>query len=133
MEVVCRCGYHGNQMVEFESETPSKKLVTWNYSNYVDFVEWKVQGTKTLIWACPQCSKVLVRQLGGAIYNGSEQKEMRKRLWNNSQKNKQYLNAVKLPPGKYVAKIVGIRKTRNKPQLHVTLLLDNEVVVKEAH
>ena len=131
MEIICRCGYHGNQMIEFETSTPSKKLVEWQYSGYTNFVVWTTHGTTTLNWSCPKCGKVLVRQLGGLSYNQPELKDMRKRLQSNSYKNERYLKARKLSPGKYTAKILSIRKVRNKPQLHLTLQLDNEVVIKE--
>ncbi len=29
-EVICKCGYKGKQMLEFETETPYKRLVEWH-------------------------------------------------------------------------------------------------------
>ena len=131
MEVICKCGYHGDEMVQFETETPSKALVRWNGSSYFNHVEWIRASSKTLNWACPKCGKVLVRQLGGMSYNGAEQEAMRKRLWHNSRLNEEYLKAEKLPPSTYSGRIVSVRKIRNKPGLLFTIKLDNEVVVKE--
>ena len=131
MNVVCKCGYQGDEMVQYETEVPSRALVRWSGSSYFNHVEWIKSCSKTLIWACPKCGKTLVRQLGGRSYNGTEQEAMRKRLWHNSRLNETYLKAQKLPPGKYEARIVSMRKVRNKPLLHCVLQLTNNVVIKE--
>jgi len=83
--VICVCGYKGEQMIEFETTTPFKRLVEWKSGgSYYNFVSWVKQGTKTLNWACPQCGKILVQQRGGLSYNQPELAGMKHRLRHNS-------------------------------------------------
>lgn len=91
-EVICKCGYKGEQMIEFETNTPYKKLVEWQYgSGYYNFVNWAKQGIKTLNWACPKCKKILVQQRGGLSYNQKELEGMKRRLMHNSWDNERWL------------------------------------------
>ena len=132
MEVICKCGYRGDEMVQFETEIPSKALVRWSGSSYFNHVEWLRKSSKTLNWACPKCGKILVRQLGGMSYNGEEQEAMCRRLWHNSALNDIYLRAEKLPPGTYSGRIINVRKLPRKNARRITIELDNPVVVKES-
>ncbi len=84
MEVNCVCGYEGNQIVQFETHTPSRQLLEYSYNGYWQHKQWIKNGTRTLNWACPVCGKILVRQRGGLSYNQHELEDMRKRLWHNN-------------------------------------------------
>jgi ssDNA-binding Zn-finger/Zn-ribbon topoisomerase 1 len=84
MNIVCKCGYEGNQMVQFQTETPSKQLMEWGCYSYPDHIKWVRDGVKTLNWACPKCGRILVQQRGGLSYNQHEYEDMRRRLQHNN-------------------------------------------------
>ncbi len=84
MEVNCTCGYEGNQIVQFETRTPSRQLLEYSFGGYWQHKEWVIQGVITLNWACPNCGKGLVQQRGGLSYNQPELKDMQRRLWHNN-------------------------------------------------
>ncbi len=91
MEVFCKCGYSGNQMVVYETKTPSRQLVEWQGYSYYNYVKDIKCGTKTLNWACPKCGGILVQQRGGLSYNQPELEDMRKRLWHNNFANGKWI------------------------------------------
>ena len=84
MDIICKCGYEGNQIVQFQTETPSKQLMEYQYGGYFNHVKWVKDGVKTLNWACPKCGKILVQQRGGLSYNQHEYEDMRRRLQRNN-------------------------------------------------
>ena len=93
MEVVCKCGYEGNEIVQFETHTASRQVLEWRGS-YWDHVRWLHQRAvprPTLNWTCPKCGKILVQQRGGLSYDQKELKEMNLRLGRNSWANKRWL------------------------------------------
>jgi hypothetical protein len=92
-EVFCRCGYEGNQLIEFQIETPNKRLVEDKYGGYFDLVKELTSNVKTLNWACPQCNRILVQQRGGLTYRGNETEQMMKRLRQNSRDNERWYKA----------------------------------------
>ena len=130
MNVICKCGYQGEEFVEYETNTPTRQYI--DYTRSYKTVNKTTFGTKTLNWACPKCGKVLVQQRGGLSYDMHEIDEMKRRLWRNSWKNERWLKASKLPPGTYEAKIVSARKVRNKNRVSITLQLKNDVEIKES-
>jgi DNA-directed RNA polymerase subunit RPC12/RpoP len=79
MDVLCKCGYEGDQFVQYETETPLKQLVDYTYG-YRRAIKNLTETTVTLNWACPQCSRILVQQRGGLSYNQHELDDMRRRL-----------------------------------------------------
>ncbi len=89
MNVICKCGYQGEEFVEYETNTPTRQLI--DYTRGYKTVNKTTFGTKTLNWACPKCGKVLVQQRGGLSYDMHEYDEMKRRLWHNSWKNERWL------------------------------------------
>lgn len=83
MDIVCKCGYQGNEVVEYETETPCKQVIDFTYG-YRRVIKTLTMGNKTLNWACPKCGKVLVQQRGGLSYDQHEQEDMRRRLQRNN-------------------------------------------------
>jgi PHP family Zn ribbon phosphoesterase len=83
MEVLCKCGYEGNEFVQYQTITPLKQLVDYTYG-YRRAIKNLTEPIKTLNWACPKCGKVLVQQRNGLSYNEEELEGMRRRLLQHS-------------------------------------------------
>jgi hypothetical protein len=83
MDIVCKCGYEGDEMVEYETEAPCKQVIDFT-RGYRRVIKTLIMGNKTLNWACPKCGKVLVQQRGGLSYDMHEIKGMNRRLSHNS-------------------------------------------------
>lgn len=94
MNVVCRCGYRGDQMVEYETKTAHKQLVEWVGTSYYNVMKTAL-GHTTLNWACPKCGRILMQHRGGWSYNHSEWNTLRRRLWHNSFANETWLRSHK--------------------------------------
>lgn len=120
-KIFCKCGYVGNQMIQYETETPSRQLMEWRNGNYADHVQWVITGKKTLNWACPKCGNVFVQQRGGLSYDQHELKDMIVRLWNSTWRNKQYLRDLEKTKQslKEANKIVGDRHDKELERFQV--------------
>jgi uncharacterized Zn finger protein (UPF0148 family) len=90
MDVICKCGYDGNELVQYETQTPYKQVIDFDYG-YLRVTRTLAKENKTLNWACPKCGKVLVQQRGGLSYDQHELSEMRRRLQRNSWDNRKCL------------------------------------------
>lgn len=89
-DVFCKCGYEGNQVIQFETVVPEKRLVETHYYGLFDYVKTVSAGSTTLNWACPKCGRLLVQQRGGLSYNHKELEVMFKRLRQNSRENERW-------------------------------------------
>jgi hypothetical protein len=108
-------------MIQYETETPSRQLMEWRYSNYADHVQWVKNRTITLNWACPLCGKVLVQQRGGLSYDQHELKDMRERLLHCAWRNRKYLRDLEKTKQflKEINKIVGERHDKELERFQV--------------
>lgn len=96
MEVICKCGYQGDLMVQYETHTASRQLMEYFYNGYWQHKTWvkdAYRGSVTFNWACPSCGRVLVQQRGGLSYDRHEIKEMQRRLWKHNSAMRQWLKA----------------------------------------
>ena len=120
-KIFCKCGYVGNQMIQYETETPSRQLMEWKDGNYADHVQWVITGNKTLNWACTKCCNVFVQQRGGLSYDQHELKDMIVRLWDSTWRNKKYLHDLEKTKQslKEANKIVGDRHDKEIERFQV--------------
>jgi len=104
VKVVCKCGYEGNEIVQFETHTASRQVLRWSgsYWTHVEWLHQRAVPRPTLNWACPKCGKILVQQRGGLSYNQEELKDMERRLMRNSWANGKWLRE-----HRFVGEVVG--------------------------
>lgn len=92
--VICKCGYHGDDMVVLIKSPPYKMLVTWEYSNYYNAVkDLNPKYSQTLIWSCPHCGTILAQE---REYNSHTFKteDMLNRLRDTSWNNDKYIRMI---------------------------------------
>ena len=95
MEVFCKCGYIGDQFIQYQTETPLKQLIDYTYG-YRRAIRSLNESVKVLNWACPKCGKILVQQRGGLSYNEHELTDMWRRLGQHNYRVKKWrINAIK--------------------------------------
>lgn len=114
MEIICKCGYRGNQLIQTITEKPFKQLCEYTYSNLIDVVKTLDHDyNKTISWTCPKCGCLLAQDRHCSSY--FKQSEMLRRLRSNSWNNEKWLRQVASLKEQY-NKDFG-----NNPHAHITL------------
>jgi hypothetical protein len=91
MEVVCKCGYEGHQIVQFSNEKVHRQLWEDKYGGYFTWIkDLDNNHSTTLNWACPICGAILAQKRNFNNYTFKES-DMRRRLQSNSWDNKRWL------------------------------------------